>query len=223
MKGTSYTHIGCACLVAQLCPALCNPMDCSLPGTSVHGGSPGKNTGAGCHTLRQGIFPTQGSNPGLLHCRQILYHLSHQGSPYVYIYPLFFGFPSIEVTTEQSAGNSLVTCFGHSSVYYVNISLPLHPTLGFLHWHLYICFLRLCLYFCFANKIICTILPLMREVIYRRREKLQSDDGCLGPARPNRGAEEMHSDEQRGMSRCAWSHAGARGPGKIRHADPIFI
>ena len=149
--------------------------------------------------------------------------LRHQGSPYVYIYPLFFGFPSIEVTTEQSAGNSLVTCFGHSSVYYVNTSLPLHPTLGFPYWHLHICFLRLCLYFCLANKIICTILPLMREVIYRRREKLQSDDGCLGPARPNRGAEEMHSDEQRGMSRCAWNHAGARGPGKIRHADPVFI
>ena len=43
--------------------------------------SPGKNTGVGCHSLLQGIFLTQGSNTGLLHCRQILYHLSHQGSP----------------------------------------------------------------------------------------------------------------------------------------------
>ena len=42
---------------------------------------PGKNTGVGCHFLLQGIFPTQGSNPCLLHCRQTLYHLSHQGSP----------------------------------------------------------------------------------------------------------------------------------------------
>ena len=42
--------------------------------------SPGKNTGVGCHSLLQGIFPTQGSNLGLLHCRQILYHLSHQGN-----------------------------------------------------------------------------------------------------------------------------------------------
>ena len=41
--------------------------------------SPGKDTGVGCHALLQGIFPTQGSNPGLPHCRQILYHLSHQG------------------------------------------------------------------------------------------------------------------------------------------------
>ena len=40
-----------------------------------------KNTGVGCHSLLQGIFLTQGSNPGPLHCRQILYHLSHQGSP----------------------------------------------------------------------------------------------------------------------------------------------
>ena len=44
--------------------------------------SPGKNTGVGCHSLLQGIFPTQGSNPGLLRCRQTLYCLSHQGSPW---------------------------------------------------------------------------------------------------------------------------------------------
>ena len=40
----------------------------------------GKSTGVGCHFLLQGIFPNQGSNPGLLHCRQTLYRLSHQGS-----------------------------------------------------------------------------------------------------------------------------------------------
>ena len=56
-------------------------MDCSLPGSSVHGHSPGKSTGVGCHGLLQRIFPIQGSNPGLPHCRWILYHLSHQGSP----------------------------------------------------------------------------------------------------------------------------------------------
>ena len=42
--------------------------------------SPGQNTGIGSLSLLQGIFPTQGSNPGLPHCRRILYHLSHQGS-----------------------------------------------------------------------------------------------------------------------------------------------
>ena len=43
--------------------------------------SPGQNTGLGSLSLLQGIFPTQGSNPGLPHCRRILYQLSHQGSP----------------------------------------------------------------------------------------------------------------------------------------------
>ena len=70
----------CVCmLVSQLCLTL-----------QLHGlyptrflcpqNSPGKNTGMGCHSLLQGIFPTQGLNPGLLHCRQILYSLSHHGS-----------------------------------------------------------------------------------------------------------------------------------------------
>ena len=52
----------------------------NLPGSSVHGFFPGKNTGVGCHFLLQGIFLTQGSNPDLQHCKQMLYHLSHQGS-----------------------------------------------------------------------------------------------------------------------------------------------
>ena len=68
--------------VAQLCPILYNLMDCSLPGSSIHGiFQARKSTGVGCHCLFQGIFPTQGSNPGLPHYRQMLYHLSHQGGP----------------------------------------------------------------------------------------------------------------------------------------------
>ena len=55
------------CLVTQTCLTLCNPMDYRPPGSSVHGGSPGKNTGVGCHTLLQGIFPIQGSNLSLLY------------------------------------------------------------------------------------------------------------------------------------------------------------
>ena len=58
------------------------PMDSSLPGSSCPWDSPGKKTGVGCHSLLQEIFLTWGSNPGLFHCRQILYHLSHQGSSY---------------------------------------------------------------------------------------------------------------------------------------------
>ena len=61
----TYTHH--CCLVTQPCPTLCNSMACSPPGSSVHGDSPGKDTGVGCHALLQGIFPTQGSNPGLCH------------------------------------------------------------------------------------------------------------------------------------------------------------
>ena len=64
--------------VAQSYPTLCDPMDTRLlrPWDFL-----GKSSGVGCHFLLQGIFPTQGSNPGLLHCRQTLYCLSHQGSP----------------------------------------------------------------------------------------------------------------------------------------------
>ena len=52
-------NVSCAvlCVVAQLCATLCHPMDCSPPGSSVHGDSPDKNTGVGCHALLQGDFP----------------------------------------------------------------------------------------------------------------------------------------------------------------------
>ena len=70
-----------AALSRSACPTLSDHMNCSLPGSSVHGDSPGKNTAVGCHALLQGIFPIQGLNPGLPHCRQILYQLSHKGSP----------------------------------------------------------------------------------------------------------------------------------------------
>ena len=82
MLVTDWHMLPCVpCLVTQLCLTLCDPMDCSPPGSSVHGDSPGKNTGVGCHAVLQGIFPTRGLNPSLLHCKWILYYLSHQGSP----------------------------------------------------------------------------------------------------------------------------------------------
>ena len=58
-----------------------DPVDCSPTGSSVHGDSPDKNIGVGCHALLQGIFLTEESNQGLLYCMQILYQLSYQGSP----------------------------------------------------------------------------------------------------------------------------------------------
>ena len=69
------------CLVTQLRLTLCNLVDCSPPGSCVRGDSPGKNTGAGCRFLFQGIFLTQGLNLGVPYCRQILYCLSHQENP----------------------------------------------------------------------------------------------------------------------------------------------
>ena len=76
----SHMYVLCGASLLS-CLTLCNPMDCSPPGSSVHRDSPGKNTGMGCHALLQGISPAQGLNPGLRHCRRILYRLSHQGNP----------------------------------------------------------------------------------------------------------------------------------------------
>ena len=72
-------------LVAQSCPTLCDPMDCSPPGSSVHGILQARILEWVAIALLQGIFLTQGSNPGLLHSRQILYHLSYPGKPYLFI------------------------------------------------------------------------------------------------------------------------------------------
>ena len=71
LRGTTESH--------SVVSNSCDPIDCSPPGSSLWD-SPGKNTGVGSHSLLQGIFLNQGSNPGLLHRRQILYQLSHQGS-----------------------------------------------------------------------------------------------------------------------------------------------
>ena len=68
-------------LVTQSCPTLCNPMDCSLPSPSVHGILQANILEWVATSFSREIFLTQGSNPGLLHCRQILYCLSHPGSP----------------------------------------------------------------------------------------------------------------------------------------------
>ena len=64
----------------------CNPMDYSPPGSFVHGDSPGRNTGVGCHALLQGIFPTQGLNPhflNLLHWQVGSLSLGSPGKPHM--------------------------------------------------------------------------------------------------------------------------------------------
>ena len=91
------------CLATQSCPTPCNPMDCSPPGSSVYRDSPGKNAGVGCPALLQGIFPSQGLNPRLLHCTRTLYHLSHMLS---ILRRASHIFPSLMCTVLQSKAPS---------------------------------------------------------------------------------------------------------------------
>ena len=120
------------------------------------------NTGVGCLALLQGIFPTQGSNPCLLH----LLHwqadslpLVPPGKHYMHTYiPPFLNFLPTQVTTTLSRVPCatelvlIVTYFIHSSV---SVSIPNSQCIPLsLLWNQYICSLHLCLYFCFANKII---------------------------------------------------------------------
>ena len=97
------------CLVSQSCLTLCDPMDCTPPGSSVHGASPVKSTRVDCHALLQSIFPTQGLNSGLLRCRRILYQLCHQESPRILewaAYPL-----SCQSSQPRNrTGVSYITC-----------------------------------------------------------------------------------------------------------------
>ena len=84
MVGREREHSGISScvhvLVAQLCLTFCKPMDCRL---LCPWNSPGKNTGVGSHFLLQGNFLTQGSNPRLLHCRQILLPSELPGKPWI--------------------------------------------------------------------------------------------------------------------------------------------
>ena len=103
----SRTRFSCIAAAAahslQSCPTLCDPIGGSPPGSPIPGifqarvlewgaiafsdglyspwNSPGQNAGVGSLSLLQGIFPTQGSNPGLLHCRQTVYQPNDKGSP----------------------------------------------------------------------------------------------------------------------------------------------
>ena len=101
----NYVVILMAVKVAQSCLTLCNSMDYSPPSFSVHEDFSGKNTEVGSLYLFQGIFPTCGSNPGLLHCRQILYQLSHKGSPRILEW-VAYPFSSISSRPRNQTGDS---------------------------------------------------------------------------------------------------------------------
>ena len=92
--------------------------------------SPGKNTGVGCHFLLQGIFTTQGLNPGLLHCRRMPYHLSHQGSQYRNLGIILFFLFLIFLCSPLSNYVSYVTLMPFKTILF-SLSLAL-----FSLWHL---------------------------------------------------------------------------------------
>ena len=82
LQGLHSYPLCCAVLSCLVMPDSLRPHGLYRPpGFSVHGDSPGRNIGVGCHAPLQAIFPSQGSNPGLPHCGQILSQLSHHGSP----------------------------------------------------------------------------------------------------------------------------------------------
>ena len=112
-------------------------------------GTPGKNTGVCCHALLQGIFPTQGWNPGLLHCRQIFHRLSHQGS---LLFPSLalscFGFWVISSVWSYSVSTEsfFFTIFLFSRnlcswfwIFYFMDSLLSHLYWGHSNWHIPLC------------------------------------------------------------------------------------
>ena len=124
------------CLIAQLCLTLCDPKDCSPWVSSVCGDSPGKNIGGGCRALLQGISPTQGSNPGILHLRWIFDHLSHQGSPLVATLPCVYSMVFIRYPTSRTTLNRLSPSYvEHSS----SFLCPLKAFSPFVFWHRYSC------------------------------------------------------------------------------------
>ena len=90
-------------------------MDCSPRRLLCPSNSPGKNTRVGCHSLLQGIFQSQGSNPGLLHFRRIFYHMNHQGSPSLLILRLSFqslkSLLSEKTNSSAQALDSTFSCF----------------------------------------------------------------------------------------------------------------
>ena len=93
-------------------------MDCSLPGSSLHGIL--QENGVGCHFLLQGIFPTRGLNLSLLHCRKILYQLSHMGSS-LFLIRFFDILSSVQFSSVAKSCPTLCDPMNHSTP-----GLPVH-------------------------------------------------------------------------------------------------
>ena len=95
-----YRHICEWMKVTQLCPAFATPWN-----------SPGQNTGIGTFSLLQGIFPTQGWNPGLPHCRWILYQLSQKGSPRILEWVAYPFSRGSSWPYWENQGQTSISCF----------------------------------------------------------------------------------------------------------------
>ena len=109
--------------VAHLCLTLCDPHG------QLYGlwNSPGRNTGVGTSSLLQGIFPTQGSNPGLPHCRQILHCMSHQGSPV----DIFKHFKGTKITSGSYMQKYIAICHFNFHTLVLNFSNLAIPAIAF--------------------------------------------------------------------------------------------
>ena len=111
-------------LVTQSCPTLCNPMYCRPPGSSVHGILQARILEWVAIVFSRGIFQIQGSNLDLLLCRQILYSLSHQGSPNPLYSKEFYYIREIRFLFLRGIGEKLNTSF-YRSTYIHKFGVPL--------------------------------------------------------------------------------------------------
>ena len=117
-------EVKCELLAAQSCPTLCNPVDCSPPRLLCPWDFPGKDTGVDCHFLLQGIFLAQGSNQGLLHCRQILNRLSSGNKQKSVSWINSFTNQMIFIDLNVKGWKELF--IGSSSPAYQILNLPIH-------------------------------------------------------------------------------------------------
>ena len=130
----TYLFYTCA-LLLQSCLTLCNPMDCSLPGSSIYGILQARNSGVGCHFLLQGIIPTQGTNPHLLrllHWQVGSLLLTPPGKPHgkVYISMLFSQF----ILPSSSPALSLLS-MSESLFLFTSALTVLSPLLFQIHFY----------------------------------------------------------------------------------------
>ena len=107
-----------------LCLTLCDPMDWRL---LCPWNSPVKNIGVGGHLLFQGISLTQGLNPGLLHCRQILYHLSHPRSPNRVFKVCYLVIPKYLPDIFISVPSRLIITWCHVTLHALHLCLVVSP------------------------------------------------------------------------------------------------